>query len=585
MRVALIGAELEENLGLRYMAAALEKGGHQPKIIPCNSEHDLAQTVTQTLAFNPDIAGLSMVFTSRAREFCNLAQALRDKSFTGHIIAGGHFAALNCRQLLGDFPAFDSVGLGEGEEIICQLADQLSNFHEVSGICFRKADGAIQTNRSKGNPENLDGLPFPKRTTFHDYFGKPIASILSSRGCWRNCAFCSINAWYKQGGGKKFRIRSVANIVAEMKNLYFDHGIRIFNLQDDNFFLPKKTQAVQRFKELRTALQREGIEGIAIAVKARPDSITRDAIGVLDDLGIFRVFLGVENASEIALKKLNRKCRVEEILNALQILNDFDVHIAYNLLMFELDTTMEDILTNLRFIERHIDNPFNFCRAEAYAGTGLEKKLLAEGRLLGDYFGIDYRLRDPRAEAFHQIANYAFFDRNFSDSGLHYFNMQVDFYFQILRRFYPQLLNLTLRSNVRNFIKYTNLDTYEHLCQIFDFVTSTDPHNQTSIFEFSRYTRDRVDSRSQELRMQGEGLLDWMQRLYESRNTGSQPDWSPTKSTSPAFLGCRAEPYFGLDTGDSRPDDAMGLDTIDLFGLSEGPIPYSEFKRQRSSIS
>jgi hypothetical protein len=583
MKVALIGAELEENLGLRYMAAALETAGHQARIIPYNNERDLAQTVSQTLTFSPEIVGLSMVFTSRGREFCDLAQALRDKSFTGHIIAGGHFAALNCRQLLEDFPAFDSIGLGEGEEIICQLADQLSHFHEVPGICYRQKDDTIHTNRSKGNPENLDALPFPKRTTFHDYFGKPIASILSSRGCWRSCAFCSINAWYKQGGGKIFRIRSVANIVDEMKNLYFDHGIRIFNLQDDNFFLPNKTQALRRFEELRAALQQEGIEGIAIAVKARPDSITRDAISVLDDLGIFRVFLGVENASEIALKKLNRKCRVEEILNALQILNDFDVHIAYNLLMFELDTTMEDILINLRFIERHIDNPFNFCRAEAYAGTGLESKLLAENRLLGDYFGIDYRLKDPRAEAFHQIANYAFFDRNFSESGLHYFNMQVDFYFQILRRFYPHLLNLTLRSNVRNFIKYTNLDTYEYLCQIYDFVTSTDPHNQSSIYEFSRYMRERIDNRSQELRLQGEGLLDWMQRLYESQSTGAQPVWSPAQTGSPTFLGSRAEPYFGLDTGSRKPDEAVGLDDIGLFGLSEGPIPYSEFKRQRSS--
>ena len=41
---------------------------------------------------------------------------------------------------------------------------------------------------------------------------------------------------------------------------------------------------------------------------------------------------------------------------------------------------------------------------------------------------------------FHQIANYAFFERNFSDFGLHYFNMQVDFYFQLLRRFHPDTL-------------------------------------------------------------------------------------------------------------------------------------------------
>ena len=179
MKVALIGAELEENLGLRYMAAALETAGCQVCIIPFNTEHDLTETVSQTLSFNPDIAGLSMVFTSRAKEFCILAETLREKSFTGHLIAGGHFASLNCRQLLNDFPAFDSVALGEGEDIICKLAEKLSCLREVPGICYRKEDGTFHTNRSKGNPENLDALPFPKRTTFHDYFGKPIASILA----------------------------------------------------------------------------------------------------------------------------------------------------------------------------------------------------------------------------------------------------------------------------------------------------------------------------------------------------------------------------------------------------------------------
>ena len=484
MKVALIGAELEENLGLRYMASALEQKGHEAKVIAFNSDRDTSHTIEKTLTFGPDIIGLSMVFTGRAREFCNLAVAMRAKNYTGHIVAGGHFACLNSKQHLRDFPAFDSVALGEGEDIICMLAENLTQVEKIPGLCFRRPDGSFKKNRSKGNPEDLDALPFPKRTTFHDYFGKPIASTLSSRGCWRNCAFCSINAWYKQGGGKKFRIRSIENIVAEMKDLYFQHGIRIFNMQDDNFFLPNKTKALRRFKDLRSALDREGVKGIAIAVKARPDSITQESIEVLDDLGLFRVFLGVENASETALKNLNRKCRVKDILEALRILNDFDVHIAYNLLMFELDTTMEDILINLRFIERHIDNPFNFCRAEAYAGTGLETKLLAEGRLLGDYFGIDYRLKDPHAEAFHQIANFAFYDRNFSDSGLHYFNMQVDFYYQLLRRFHPELLTLTLRGAVRNFIKYTNLDTYECLCQIYDYVDSTNPRDQIVIQEF-----------------------------------------------------------------------------------------------------
>jgi radical SAM superfamily enzyme YgiQ (UPF0313 family) len=579
MKVALIGAELEENLGLRYMHAALESQGHTVAIIAFNSSRDLEQSIAALLDFDPDIAGLSMVFTSRAKEFCHLAQALRDNGFEGRIVAGGHFACLNAEQLLKDFAAFDLIALGEGEEIICRLAEHLEQPEQVAGICYRTPNGQIVRNPSRGNPEDLDALPFPKRTSFSDYFGKPIASILSSRGCWRNCAFCSINAWYKQGGGKKFRIRSVENIIAEMKALYFDYGVRIFNMQDDNFFLPHKKKALLRFEELRSGLRREGVTDIAIAVKARPDSITESAVAVLDDLGLFRVFLGVENASQIALHKLNRKCRVQDILNALRILNDFDVHIAYNLLMFELDTTMDDILTNLRFIERHIDNPFNFCRAEAYAGTGLEAKLRRQNRLLGDYFGIDYRLKDPRAEAFHHVANFVFFDRNFSESGLHYFNMQVDFYFQILRRFYPELLTETLRSRVRNFIKHTNLDTFACLSQIFDFITGCDPTDQRSLHAYARFMRERVDAQSQALRVQGEHLLDGMHAIYEQQSPHASDTWQrPIDPTRP-LSGNRPEPYQGLHAvGGVETVDQM--DELSLFGLATAPVPYDTFKRQ-----
>lgn len=581
MKVALVGAELEENLGLRYMASTLESGGHEAEIVPFNSEHDVPRAVEEVIAFAPQITGLSMVFTSRAREFCRLAQALRDEGYHGHLIAGGHFASFNCERLLQDFPAFDSVGLGEGEELICALADHLDEISRIPGLCYRQSDGSVAINPSTSNPNNLDGLPFPKRTTFHEYFDRPIASILSSRGCWRNCAFCSINAWYKRGGGKRFRLRSVENIVAEMKELYFRYGVRIFNFQDDNFFLPNPAKALHRFEALRAGLQREGVEGIAIAIKARPDSITYDSIRVLDDLGLFRVFLGVENASENGLRNLNRKCTLDQILNALQILNDFDVHIAYNILMFEPDTVLDDILINLRFIERHMENPFNFCRAEAYAGTGLEEKLRAEGRLLGDYFGFDYRLKDPRSEAFHQIANYAFFDRNFSDFGLHYFNMQVDFYFQLLRRFHPQMLTQTLRGAVRSFIKQTNLDTYQCLCQIYDFVAAVSPNDQVMIRDFAREMRERVDERSKDLRAQGERIQRRLGDAYERRGQGAKVARPMPAEVGLPFLGCKPVPYRGLDSLtelELATLEAGWVDVADFFGIAPAPIPYHVFK-------
>ena len=579
MKVSLLGAELEENLGLRYMASALLVAGHEAEVVPFNARDDIGQAVERISQFQPDILGLSMVFTGRAREFCELAAVLRQSGYSGHIIAGGHFACFNADRLLHDFPAFDSVGLGEGEEIIVALADHLSDYSQVEGLCFRRPDGSVQTNPSKGNPDDLDQLAFPKRTRYHRYFDKPITSLLTSRGCWRDCAFCSINAWYKKGGGRKFRIRSVENVVAEMSQLYHQDGVRIFNMQDDNFFVPKPETALRRFQELRAGLEQADVRNIAIAVKARPDSINYEAIRVLDDLGLFRLFLGVENASEHALRNLNRKCDLQQIRTALQILNDFDVHVAFNILMFEPDSTMEDIRVNLRFLEKHVENPLNFCRAEAYAGTGLERTLVERGELLGDYFGYDYRLRDPHCEAFHQICNFAFFDRNFNDNGLHYFNMQVDFYFQLLRRFYPQLITQTLRSAVRNFIKRTNLDTYAHLCEVHDWVVASDPRDQVGIRGVAREMRRRVDSSGIPLRDEGERVLESLKRTYEQFVSGEPSARKPAPEIPFPFFGGRPVPYLGLDrlaeTDRSPWELGSGMDAN--FGLLPSPIAYGEF--------
>ena len=582
MKIALVGAELEENLGLRYIAASLEKKGHHVELVPFNTRYDIPEAVKQVTAYDPQVTGFSMVFTGRAREFCQLAQTLRERGYQAHLIAGGHFACLNCERLLSDFTAFNSVALGEGEDIMCNLVENLDDLSQVPGLCYRKPDGSISINPSIGNPEDLDALPFPKRTTFQNYFGKSIANILSSRGCYRDCAFCSINAWYKQSGGKKFRLRSIESLVAEMKGLYFDHGIRIFNFHDDNFFHPDPETAVERFDRLRSLLRLEGIEGIAFAVKARPDSITPEAISILDDLGLFRVFLGVENASVRGLRHLNRKCNVDQILNALKVLNDFDTHIAYNLLMFEPDTRLEDILINLRFMERHMDNPFNFCRAEVYSGTGLEEKLRAENRLLGDYFGFDYRISDPQSEAFHQIANHAFFDRNFDDMGLHYLNMQVDFLFQVLRRFHPELLTMTLRAAVRNFVKETNLDTYQCLCQIYDFVADCFPVDELQIRAFAKEMRNKVDNKSAELKAKGEFLLQWLEETNSGRSKNTGPVSLPvfTAGQSRSFQCVPYEGLSSLEKYDFLGPEMHWFDGIQSFGFSPHAVPYTTFKEQ-----
>jgi len=86
MKVALLGAEVEENLRLRYLASSLESCGHEAAIIASSSEEPV-RADSEVLAREPQIVGLPMVFAGRAREFWRLAESLREAGHGGHITA------------------------------------------------------------------------------------------------------------------------------------------------------------------------------------------------------------------------------------------------------------------------------------------------------------------------------------------------------------------------------------------------------------------------------------------------------------------------------------------------------------------
>jgi hypothetical protein len=112
MHVLLVGAELEENLALRYLASALKGAGHTFELAAFDHPRQAADVVAAALARHPAVVGLAATFQYRAREFGALAQALRDAGYRGHITAGGHFPTFAFRALLEAYPAIDSVAWG-----------------------------------------------------------------------------------------------------------------------------------------------------------------------------------------------------------------------------------------------------------------------------------------------------------------------------------------------------------------------------------------------------------------------------------------------------------------------------------------
>jgi anaerobic magnesium-protoporphyrin IX monomethyl ester cyclase len=464
MKIALVGAECEENLALRYIRAALEARGHDVAQITFNTETDTEAAARSLAESGAPLAGFSMVFTYRAGEFAALARRSRELGFQGHLVTGGHFAAFNAETLLRDVPAFDSVGISEGEDLMCELAARLDSLGQVRGLVWRDAAGEIRRNAPAEKPPELDRLPYPTRLEPPDaYLGLPVANMLASRGCSHACAFCSIAAWHRLCGGERLRLRDPGAVAEEMAGLYA-RGYRIFNFHDDNFFLPDRQQSLQRFWRLRGELQARGVGKIAFAVKSRPDTVDEETFAFLKDFGLFRVFLGIEAGSAESLRRLGRGQTPDQNERALEIVNRLDLHACFNLLLLNPDSTLEDFRANVAFLRGHCGNPLNFCRTEIYAGTPLEAKLRREGRLLGDYWGYGYRIPDERAQEAFELMYVGLAGRHFGDNCVHHLTMRVDFERQVLDHFHG--CPSSLRQRAKAFVRRVNVNSCDYLEEI-----------------------------------------------------------------------------------------------------------------------
>ena len=115
MRVVLVGADMEENLGICMISAALTGARHEVFVVGFDDSGELDSVVRKVLAHRPAVVGLGMQFQHRAHEFSLLAKKLRSAGFRGHVTCGGQWPTMAWREALGRSTGIDSVVLHEGE--------------------------------------------------------------------------------------------------------------------------------------------------------------------------------------------------------------------------------------------------------------------------------------------------------------------------------------------------------------------------------------------------------------------------------------------------------------------------------------
>ncbi len=262
-------------LGLAYLAASLRREGHEAGILDCQvpgrrnrlplperfsymrhfytdgdlspfklystyyhfglSEQEIMDSIRQAA---PDAVGISCQFTPYINDSLAIASLAKAILPGVPVIMGGAHASVLPQSLLRH-PDVDYVVLGEGEETLPRILSAVTagtGFGDIPGIGFKDSTD-VRINPRQTFIDDLDDLPWPARdlldTTRYTIGGTPYTMLITSRGCPQNCSYCSVAGIM----GKAFRPRSAENIIAEIRHCHDEHGISIFDIEDDNFTL------------------------------------------------------------------------------------------------------------------------------------------------------------------------------------------------------------------------------------------------------------------------------------------------------------------------------------------------------------
>ncbi|MBI5142493.1 MAG: radical SAM protein [Nitrospirae bacterium] len=268
-------------------------------------------------------------------------------------IAGGIHASFMYEEMFATTSALDYVVIGEGEVTLVELLDCLSNgggVSSVKGIAYRDGGGIAKTGK-RGFIHDLDSLPFAwdlldwRDYTYFILPGSRLGAIDTSRGCDKDCTFCSQQKFWE----RSWRARSPEAIVAEMETLKEKHGVDVILFTDD---YPTPDRA--RWERLLDLLIERDL-GISILMETRAGDIIRDR-DILDKYrraGIIHIYVGTEATDQATLNLLKKDLSIEDAKEALRLCREHNIITETSMILGFPDDTPESMARTIELAKEY----------------------------------------------------------------------------------------------------------------------------------------------------------------------------------------------------------------------------------------
>lgn len=303
---------IQQPLGIAYIAAVLEKEGYEVKIIDALvKDYEENFVIEETKIFNPDIIGITST-TAGINSSVSLANLLKKSIKCPIIIGGAHVTAVPTKVMEND--CFDVGVIGEGESTIIEIVSKIKKGKDIkdksiNGIVYKKNNKIVIT-KKREYVTNLDTLPFPARhllPPLTDYKPTPascrytpLGSMITSRGCVHRCIYCDRAVF-----GQVFRARSVNNVIAEIEYLVKEYNVREIKFWDDTLSLDK-VRMVNICKEIVN--RKINISWTCIA---RVNHMNEEVLKWMKKAGCWQIAYGIESGDNDILKIAKKDTTIE----------------------------------------------------------------------------------------------------------------------------------------------------------------------------------------------------------------------------------------------------------------------------------
>lgn len=390
---------------LAILTAILKRDGYDVGLIDANLENlNESQVKARIVDYNPRyvlVSGMTLEYKECVHKIFELAKEVNPHIIT---ILGGIYPTLSINIAALDHH-IDFIIRSEGEERLPELLREIRGkreFEKVDGLAYRKPEETKFTiNPAIKRIKNLDQFPIPDYSNFdmdkyinirqkytqNFYFKRlPVGQIMTSRGCYYHCTFCSSARIY----GNDVVFRSPEHTLAEIDMLVKNYGIKELNIVDDNILIDRKKflALLQGLIDRKYDLQWKNNN---MAVWLMDDEILEK----MKESGCYQITLSIESGSLHTLKLMKKPVILGKTYPIFKKIKELGMELICRFIIGYPGETWDDIRQTFRYAEEIDVDYVLFSIA-----TPFERTELYEISKRDNLLPADFSFEDPKYYGF-----------------------------------------------------------------------------------------------------------------------------------------------------------------------------------------